>query len=120
MTFGDSFAAHFVVSIHAPVKDATSRSSNRRAGWWRFDPRAREGATPETCSDGGSMAFRSTRPRRRDRTSCRLASPLRCFDPGAQEGATNIKHYPCRVCKISIHAPAKARHVLSALGNVMT
>ena len=79
--------AVFLVSIHAPVR--------ARLKTWllvhhaiRFNPRAREGATPIWCPNNNVL--------------CR-------FNPRAREGATARRGRPLYGGSVSIHAPVRAR-----------
>ena len=83
----DPAAKQIKVSIHAPVKGATSQAGDKGAGFTRFNPRAREGRDPMAPSlRWPAQCFNPRAREGRDRILFPVITVLLCFNPRAREG----------------------------------
>ena len=79
------------VSIHAPVKGATSGTPSPYRRRRRFNPRAREGRDTATAEDSQDPNGFNPRAREGRDSARRLIAPmLECFNPRAREGRDGL------------------------------
>ncbi len=74
------------VSIHAPVKGATTSTARALQSYCSFNPRAREG---------------------RDLALSAALARTQCFNPRAREGRDLSLDLSASIAEVSIHAPVK-------------